>query len=250
MVTDHKTVYNVTACGPLAGSGSGGTGGSGPCSGDTPLCQVDSNGVAHSLGQVSTQQLTYFEGSLTLTYSGGEKCRRTGKDRTVEINLECDRSVYIGTPKYVQEDNCSYTFVWPTALACPPRELQCVAQGGKYDMRPLLQQRNWLVDAGKSGNVYKIGGCRALDIKAAPECSQQDGVGACRYTMTKDGPANAKVLGYVTGELVETGEGELSLTYHNGDTCSEGRSSLVHVHFRCSPGKGAVSWGGEEEERW
>ena len=131
-----------------------------------------------------------------------------------------------------------------------------MAAGGKYDMRPLLQQRNWLVDAGgKSSSVYKIGGCRSLDVKAASECPQQYGMGACRYTVTKEGPTDAKVLGFVTGELEETGEGELSLSYHNGDACAKGKSSLVHVHFRCSPGKGAVSWdgtrggGGEEGGR-
>ena len=239
-VADQKTLYNITACGPLGGGNS-------PCAGDTPLCQVDSNGVAHSLGQLSTQRLTYFEGSLTLTYSGGETCRRTGKDRTVEIDLDCDRSVYIGTPRYVEEDNCSYTFVWPTALACPPRELQCVAAGGKYDMRPLLQQRNWVVDSprGNSRGTYVVGGCRSLDAAALPLCPQQYGMGACRYSASKEGPNESKVLGFVTGELVESGEGELTLTYHNGDTCADGKSSMVRVHFRCSPGKGAVSLGEE-----
>lgn len=237
-VADQKTSYNITACGPLTGAGSG------PCTaGDTPLCQVDSNGVAHSLGQVSTQRLSYFEGSLTLTYSGGEVCRKTGKERTVVIDLDCDRSVYIGTPRYIQEDNCSYTFVWPTALACPPRELQCMAGGGRYDMRPLLQQRNWVVDAPRGGGgsrgTYVIGGCRSLDVKALPLCPQQYGIGACRYSAGKEGERESKALGFVTGELVVSGEGELSLTYHNGDTCVDGKSSMVRVHFRCSPGKGA-----------
>lgn len=61
----------------------------------------------------------------------------------------------------MREDNCDYTFEWPTVLACLPRELECVAEGEKYDLRALLEIRNWEVKVGGGSRYhYVIGGCR------------------------------------------------------------------------------------------
>ncbi len=63
--------------------------------------------------------------------------------------------------RYVQERDCEYSFEWPTALACPPRELECLAEGGDYDLQPLLGNRNWVVTTfGSNSFTYIIGGCR------------------------------------------------------------------------------------------
>ncbi len=65
-------------------------------------------------------------------------------------------------PRYLNESECAYSFEWATPLACEPRELQCVAAGGKYDLTPLLGNQHWVVDTGEVGGeyVYVIGGCR------------------------------------------------------------------------------------------
>ena len=49
------------------------------------------------------------------------------------------------------------------------------------------------------------------------------------------------MLGYVTGDLVEESSGRLRLSYYNGDMCTNGRKSVVHVYFQCAAGEGAVS---------
>ena len=228
--------WRVTVCGALQGGGEGGEGG---CGDGVPICQADSHGVHHSCGSLGSQQLRYFEGSLTMAYTGGDKCNHVSVERSSEISFECDRSNYTGAPAFVSEVDCVYTFVWPTALACPPRELECVVAGGKYDLRPLLDSRNWLVSKaeGVGGDYqYVIGGCSSIDFKELPKCPQIPGVGACRYHSDKQGTA----LGYVTGDLNEESEGVLHLDYHNGEQCASGQSSLVHVQFICAKGKGLV----------
>lgn len=132
--------------------------------GTVAVCQRDSKGEHHICGKNSTQLLQYFDGSLTLKYTDGDVCHHVKAKRSVLINFECDRTLNdaMGTPKYVREKDCQYTFEWPTALACEPQELDCMAAGGKYDLRPLLERKTWRVDKGevKDDYEYVIGGCR------------------------------------------------------------------------------------------
>ena len=126
------------------------------------VCQNASTGHDFSCGLHSTQRLQYFDGSLTLSYDHGDKCSRSNTTRSVRINLECDRSTEVGDISYIREESCSYSFVWPTALACLPLTLSCEAAGGKYDLTPLLQNQVWSVSEGadKGGYEYVLGGCR------------------------------------------------------------------------------------------
>ena len=149
--------FDLAICGYLAT----------PCSeGKTgvTVCQTDSNKKKHTCGVNTTQTLTYFDGSLSLSYKEGDTCSHVHKNRSVLVNFECDRTANMSTttPRYVRESDCAYTFEWPTPLACVPWELECVAAGGKYDLTPLLGNRHWEVDTRDAGGgyVYIIGGCR------------------------------------------------------------------------------------------
>lgn len=139
-----------------------------PCNGKTgvSVCQRDAEGHVHVCGKSSTQKLVYFDGSLYLKYQGGDRCHHNNRDRSVLINFECDRTANMSSsrPRYVKESDCAYSFEWATPLACPPRELECVAAGGKYDLTPLLGNRHWEVDTrGIWGAFsYVIGGCRSV----------------------------------------------------------------------------------------
>lgn len=141
-----------------------------PCKSDTDnhtvaVCQIDSSKKAHICGISNTQILTYFDGSLTMTFKGGDVCHHNNKNRSVLINFECDRTLadYKGHPHFVSEsEDCGYTFDWPTALACPPKELECIAGGGRYNLQPLFQQQVWIVRGLGNGYNYVIGGCRYI----------------------------------------------------------------------------------------
>ena len=172
-------------------------------------------------GLLSSRRLQFFDGSLSMRLSGGEKCGN-GHNRSTLINFECDRAVLVGKPRYIevcvcclftfahvyvhvqymyctsnnnvcyvnislsplsllpsslpppslppflsppslslshQEVDCEYSFEWPTLLACPHKELECVADGGRYDLRPLLHYQNWMVTTSGEYNIA-VGGCR------------------------------------------------------------------------------------------
>ncbi len=156
--TPSGHTYHVSICNPL----------NHPCmtaedNGTVAVCQIDSSHKPHQCGLSNTQTLTYFDGSLTMNFIGGDQCHHNNKNRSVLINFECDRTLvdYKGYPRFISEnEDCGYTFDWPTALACPPQELQCLASGGRYNLQPLLQQQVWSVRGLGDGYSYVIGGCR------------------------------------------------------------------------------------------
>lgn len=131
------------------------------------VCQFDSTNY-HVCGLSTNQELTYFDGALSLRFKGGDRCHHNSKDREVLVMFECDRAANIsGTrPKYLNESECAYSFSWPTPLACLPQELDCVAAGGKYDLTPLLQRKHWEVETSSvvGSYSYVIGGCRLADF--------------------------------------------------------------------------------------
>jgi len=57
------------------------------------------------------------------------------------------------------------------------------------------------------------------------------GIGACHYSA--NGDADGVALGYITGDVVEGGSGNLILTYTNGHCATEGMRGVVYVYFRC-----------------
>ena len=235
VVGTDSSNYTITLCDVLGQSNCKGNG--------TSVCQSTSK-HHFSSGKYTSMELTYVEGSLTLFYRGGDNCSN-GDIRTTEIDFLCDRLAgddYFGQPKFVSESShCHYLFEWATPLACPPAELSCVAGGGKYNLKPLMEKRNWFVSGGNNGELYVIGGCQAIDSSSIPQCAPSVDVGACLYTPTSN-ETQGDVLGYLTGDLVEVSEGHLKLSYHNGKMCpDEGLRSVVNIHFHCKPQGGAVS---------
>lgn len=171
--------FDLAVCGSLPS----------PCNGKTgvPVCQVDSTNKSHACGLNTTQQLVYFDGSLYLKYSSGDLCRHNGRNRSVLVNFECDRTARPSTtavPRYLRELDCGYSFEWPTPLACEPQELGCVAAGGKYDLTPLLGNRRWEVETAEQGGafVYVVGGCR-LAANCISFCSIVGKFMVCAYRL-------------------------------------------------------------------
>lgn len=193
-------------------------------------CQIVGNNRSYSTGTYSSMTLTYKEKeSITLTYTGGDSCS-TGPPRRTEVDFVCERSAGLGYPRTVSEPHhCNYLFTWPTSLACLPTTLECVAGGGAYDLRPLMQTRNWRVVTSHGNVVLSV--CQPVTDSS---CNQSIGVGACTDSGT--------VLGYVTGDLMVVREGAIQLSYHNGAICSsDGFRKVTVINFHCNTKVGTVS---------
>ena len=235
--TPDGYTYMLSICDNLKESESG-------CTSPAAVCQQREAGTGFSCGTSESLTLTYIDETLLLTYSDGTPCHHNGTVRSTDIMFACDRQVsanaHMGLPQFQAESSyCRYMFVWPTMLACLPQTLSCLAKGGKYDLRPLMEIRNWFVNAGDYH--YVIGVCESVSSVLVSECPNTAGMGACKY---KPGVANSgEILGYLTGDLIELGEGHLELSYYNGHQCSSDSAlrHMVHIHFYCQEGAGPVS---------
>ncbi len=70
----------------------------------------------------ANDKLTYEDGHLSLTYTGGkDNCHKQFERKTI-INFQCDHGVYGSKgPVFTKEDdNCVYIFSWATQHACMP----------------------------------------------------------------------------------------------------------------------------------
>jgi hypothetical protein len=227
----HKKIYNIATdranytlaiCGELSQNDS-------TCN-DAGIsgCQVDSSRHSHSLGTYSSMSLTYEDDSISLIYTEGSNCS-TGPRKT-EIDFICSRNLtsnYYGYPEFVSEvHHCHYLFVWHTALACLPITLECVANGGAYDLRP-LKGREWEVDT-PNGQML-LGVCQSI---SNVRCGGASGVGAC---LGPSGSEPPHIFGHVTGDLVVVNSELIQLFYHNGEKCSnEGLRKSTVINFRCN----------------
>eukprot|EP00045_Choanoeca_perplexa_P017875 m.269550 g.269550 ORF g.269550 m.269550 type:complete len:2501 (+) comp17662_c0_seq1:233-7735(+) len=88
--------------------------------GNAAACQIDSHGVAHSLGNPSAPFIN-SDGKIQLSYTGGEPCSN-GKTRSVDIIFTCQEDSKsaqpLGQPEFSSENSCSYTMYWTTTAAC------------------------------------------------------------------------------------------------------------------------------------
>lgn len=233
--TVGHTHYTLALCGALQASDS-------RCASDkggTAVCQVDSLNHTHNSGVYSTMTLTYVEESLKLNYLGGQICS-DGHARMTEIDFVCDRKFgdsFYGVPVFDSESShCHYLFVWHTPLACLPAKIECIAGGGAYDLRPLMQTRNWYVNT--DHGQFVLGVCQP--ISNDQPCTDKSGVGAC-LVAPGSGTNNGTVYGYMTGDLVVVGNGQIQLTYHNGESCSGGFRKVTVINFLCNSKADPVS---------
>ena len=224
--------YWINPCGALVDSKS--------CSKQSTGCQKPKGSSSYySLGTNDTQELKYLDGSIVLTYKGGNICHHNNKPRVMELTFQCDsENNSRGVPHFREENDCLYRFLWPTVLACKPKTIDCIAEGGKYDLRPLFTTtRNWHI---QNSDVYKdrdlyISVCQPLNVSTLKKCP--DGSAACEVYKNGD----AKGLGGVYSDLKVVGEGELSLTYSNGKQCPNGEIGKVVTLFKCNHKVGTVS---------
>ena len=175
-----------------------------------------------------------------LTYKGGDVCHHTNRSRVMEVTFHCDaENASRGLPHFREENDCLYRFLWPTVLACKPATIDCIAEGGKYDLRALfMTNRNWHI---QNSDVYKdrdlyMSVCQPLNVSGlAGKCPE--GSAACE--IYKNG--SSKGLGGIYSDLKVISQGLLSLTYSNGKRCRNGDIGKVVTLFKCNDKEGTVS---------
>ena len=162
--SDDAYMYEISVCLPLqtAATHCSKNGAKMPA-----ICQVRSNGKHYVLG-LANSSLVYEDGTLRLTYSGGDMCHNNVSRKTVVLFL-CDRSSHTASVSSVTEDLCTYVVEVRTKLACPVanRATECIHfhEGRSYDFSDLSRaqdQGNWEA-RGPDGSKYFINVCQPLN---------------------------------------------------------------------------------------
>ncbi len=90
-----------------------------------------------NVGQASST-LVLHDGKLRLTYTGGDHYNDDAHTpRMSVITFVCDPSATDRQPKFLEESDHMYTFMWLTHLACPQKPMECTvvdANGKQYDL--------------------------------------------------------------------------------------------------------------------
>ncbi|WAR08022.1 MPRI-like protein, partial [Mya arenaria] len=216
--TDSAHDYLVNVCGPLQGTGCDGL-----QEGQAGVCQVPTTGDGESFnaGQF-TQQLTYYDGMINLTYTGGTPYHDTDKTpRQSEINFLCDRNAGMGNPKFLVEaaSNHSYLFEWRTAFACP---------GTPMDLARSSDEENWSVAGPTSGSKFYLNVCGPLNsVGKGTGCSALASVCSTTLQDGKEQVDNADLGRVSTGLAIEV-EGRLKLRYESPGLCHNGSASVPY----------------------
>jgi len=151
----------------------------------------------------------------------------------MEVTFQCDNeNGSIGRPYFREESDCLYRFLWPTVLVCKPKTIDCIVEGGKYNLKPLSFNRNWHI---QNSNVYNdrelyISVCQTLDVSKISSGSCPEGSAACEVYRNGTG----RGLGGIYNDLKVVSEGLISLTYSNGKRCPNGDIGKVVTLFRCN----------------
>ena len=221
---------NVSTSGCLPGSGA---------------CVSDGTGT-YSIGQESAS-IVYTDFNLGLSLSDGSSCiDETGAQNTRSAYIEfvCNENITTGFPQFVVGDQCTYSFIWETSLACVNRDqIECTAVDPitnlTYDLSVLSQSNvNFVaIDQVKDGSQYLVSVCHSL-LPQVPGTGCPDESGICQLNGTK--PVN---LGSVASLIAR--DGLLIATYTNGNSsgCPPGHNRQSIISFTCdSSGSTLAGW--------
>ncbi|XP_063773902.1 cation-independent mannose-6-phosphate receptor [Pseudophryne corroboree] len=235
---DNKYIYYLNVCGPTLAGGCDTLAGE-PFS----SCQfIKSSKQGKRAGSYQNQTLRYSDGTITLTYPGGEICS-SGFQRMTVINFECNETAVNegkGEPSFSAEADCTYFFSWETKYACPKKkEDLCHVEARKkhFNLFDLIRNadsstaQNWvavnLYQSDKSR--YYINVCHeVLKREGAEDCEEDAAICAV------DNSGQKKNLGKFTTppRMVN---GNILLEYTEGSLCS-GKRIQTNITLLCSPG--------------
>uniref|UniRef100_A0A8C0J8H0 Insulin like growth factor 2 receptor n=1 Tax=Chelonoidis abingdonii TaxID=106734 RepID=A0A8C0J8H0_CHEAB len=211
--------------------------GAGSCPSDAAVCLVDGSKYIN-LGEVADGP-RWENGISVLKYVNGEPCPDKIRKRTTIIRLKCDESRVESKPELVTAiEECEYTFLWFTAVACPlKRNVQndCrvtnPATGHLFDLNSLKRESGYRIYDSKKRRTLQLNVCN----EAKSPCGS--GVGACIIGGQK--PINAGRL----SKMLIYEDQLLKLVYSGGDPCP-GNAELKHTSyftFVCKSDAGAGS---------
>lgn len=214
------------------------------------ICQVEKGGSKRSwiLGQAN-QNLTYWNGILTLNYRNGDKYNDPNKTpRSAQLQFVCSHEDT--RAELISETNRTYFFRYYTKFACPDvvNMIPCLWTNGSKSIDlgriAIANDQNHLavsIDKGTTtghmtSKVSFINICRPLNPLHPKEINCRHGSAACKIFFYGEGKVERMSLGIPLNPPV-TIDDVPALVYNNGDPCPNKKSARMSskLLFFCDP---------------
>ncbi|XP_054826091.1 cation-independent mannose-6-phosphate receptor [Eublepharis macularius] len=190
-----------------------------------------------SLGVIQISPQAALDGSLSIVYLNGDKCKGNRRYST-RIIFQCDQSM--GSPVFQHEEDCEFVFLWQHVAACPVRRAEgenCQVKdpryGYVYDLTP-LSGKEMKVTTDEYDYYFSV--CRGLrTMKCKDPPPKTDVVSSCQIKKQKT--SLTKIAGLYTTKL--TYENRLiKINYTGGETCHKIYQRSTAIFFYCDPHEG------------
>ncbi|AWP20381.1 putative cation-independent mannose-6-phosphate receptor [Scophthalmus maximus] len=233
------------------------------CPDGSAACLVTSDGT-YNMGSPTKPLELVDSDSLRLQYelsagsSPPEFCK--GHNPAVTITFTCPSSRNSGsTPKMTAESHCRYEVVWVTEYACHRDYLEshnCKLTSEQHDisidLTPLTLSSSdhpYYAHSGEGAEsyVYYLNACGPV---VNDECGSNPLMSSCQ--VKKSGGVANKVAGRYQNQTLRYSDGDLTLIYPDGDSCSSGFKRMTIINFECNKnasdgGRGNPVFAGETD---
>ncbi|XP_062980546.1 cation-independent mannose-6-phosphate receptor [Elgaria multicarinata webbii] len=187
-----------------------------------------------SLGMIQISPQAATDGSISIVYSSGEKCKDNQQYSTRIIFL-CDQAT--GSPVFQHEEDCEFVFLWRTLAACPVRRAEgdnCQVKDPRYDhVYDLTSLRGKDIQVSTDEYDYYFRVCDGLPTGKCNQPKQDsDVVSSCQ--IKKKDTTFKKIAGLHTTKLTYE-NGFIKINYTNGETCHKIYKRSTAIFFYCDP---------------
>ncbi|XP_053316140.1 cation-independent mannose-6-phosphate receptor [Spea bombifrons] len=199
--------YRLNVCKPLVEE-------TGPasCPDGAAACLLEGSNSTN-LGEL-VEGLRWEKDVLVLKYTNGDLCPDGKRRKTTTLRFKCDEEILDSRPQFITAlEDCEYTFMWVTALACPLKitshdkcRVTNPASGHTFDLSSLTTNDGYVIKDRKRSVQ--------LNVCSAVKSSCDAGIGVCITEGDKHinaGKSQDKIT-YV--------DQVLNLVYQDGDPCS------------------------------
>nr|XP_046229339.1 cation-independent mannose-6-phosphate receptor [Scatophagus argus] len=234
------------------------------CPEDSAACLVTSQG-SFNMGSPTKQLELVSSDRLRLQYEvsvgSSPPALCNGHTPAVAITFICPSSRHSSsTPKMTAELNCRYEVEWVTEYACHRDYLEshtCKLTSDQHDLsidltpltlsstdHPYYAHSN--PSGGSESYIYYLNVCGAVPTD---ECGDDKFISSCQVKESGD---VKKVAGKYQNQTLRYSDGDLTLIYPEGTTCSSGFQRMTIINFECNKnasngGRGNPVFSGETD---
>ncbi|XP_075719002.1 cation-independent mannose-6-phosphate receptor [Rhinoderma darwinii] len=196
------------------------------------------DGKGYDVGQPKNALASYDKDRLFLQYetdSTPDFCN--GQSPTVKIIFTCPSpGTEVTDPKLTASSNCHYEVEWVTENACHTDYLEsdnCTLiskdRGISIDLSPLTEKPGspYHAQDSKGEYTYYLNVCGKV---TGGECSG-DTVSSCQWIKSN---TQSKSAGSYQNQTLRYSDGDITLTYPGGETCSSGFQRMTVINFICN----------------